>query len=140
MIRQTHVDEFLRIWKDASDTTLELFEHITDESLTTKAHEHGRTIGRTAWHLAQTIPEMPGKTGLVIEGPGEEDPVPSTAQEICAAYATAAASLYEQVEANWTPMRRSRSKMRCTASPGSAVTPSWRPSITTSTTAVSSPF
>jgi uncharacterized damage-inducible protein DinB len=61
-----------------------------------------RTLGRIAWHLAQTIVEMMAKTGVHVSGLGEHDPVPGTAHEIATAYRTAAASLAERLRTEWT--------------------------------------
>jgi len=62
----------------------------------------GRTIGRLAWHIVQTVPEMMAKAGLAVAGPAEHEPVPATAQTICDAYRTASTSLIEQLNAQWT--------------------------------------
>jgi uncharacterized damage-inducible protein DinB len=74
---------------------------LTDESLTQKVAQDHRTLGRIAWHIVQTIPEMAGRTGLKISGPGDKDPVPTTADAIKRAYDTVAKSLHEQVAATW---------------------------------------
>jgi uncharacterized damage-inducible protein DinB len=75
---------------------------LTDASLAQPVHEGGRTLGRLAWHIAQSIPEMMGKTGLQITGLGEHDPVPASAAAIAQAYRDASASLVEQLRATWT--------------------------------------
>jgi uncharacterized damage-inducible protein DinB len=74
---------------------------LTDSSLGQSVARDHRTIGRMAWHITQTIPEMLARTGLKIDGPGEKDPVPSSAKTIKDAYDKAAASLLEQVTGNW---------------------------------------
>lgn len=98
----TSIERFLGDWKYESDSTIKLLNNLTDESLDQKVTSEGRSLGFIAWHLAATIPEMPGKTGLKIEGPGENDPVPKTVKEIVAAYEKAAKSLAEQVKKDWT--------------------------------------
>jgi uncharacterized damage-inducible protein DinB len=62
----------------------------------------GRTLGRLAWHITTTIPEMMNRTGLEILKPHHEDPVPATAKEIFQAYNQAAIALYDKVKENWT--------------------------------------
>ena len=96
------VEDFLSAWSDDSGMTKKYLEILTDESLGQSVAEGHRTLGRVAWHLAQTIPEMMGKTGLKPEGPGEKDPVPASAAEIAAGYAAAADSLAAQVKERWT--------------------------------------
>jgi len=99
MIRK--IEDFTSGWKLESEKTEKLLQALTDESLAAAVSEGHRTIGRIAWHIAQTIPEMGGRTGLKLDGPGEKDPVPTCAAEIVKAYHSAAQSLLEQVSANW---------------------------------------
>jgi uncharacterized damage-inducible protein DinB len=98
----TTCDEFLAIWQSERDATQQLFDALTDASLAQSIAADHRTIGRLAWHIAQTIPEMMGHTGLTLDGPGEHDPVPTSAQTIADGYRTAAASLDAQLSAQWT--------------------------------------
>ena len=63
--------------------------------------EDFRTLGRVAWHIVTTITEMMPRTGLKVEGPDPEAPVPATAEQISAAYETASNSLLEQIKSNW---------------------------------------
>lgn len=98
----TSIQSFLNDWKYESESTAKLMKNLTDESLNQKVTSDGRSLGFLAWHMAQTIPEMPGKTGLKIEGPGEHDPVPSSAKEIVDAYEKASKSIAEQVKQDWT--------------------------------------
>jgi uncharacterized damage-inducible protein DinB len=98
----TSLEAFLAAWSHESATTQKLMDALTDASLAQPVHEGGRTLGRLAWHIAQTIPEMMSKTGLHVTGLGEHDPVPTRASAIAAAYHDAAASLDEQLRAHWT--------------------------------------
>ncbi len=95
MFRQ--VDDFVKAWQTEYDGTLKIFRALTDASLGQRVDPEGRTLGRLAWHLTQTIPEMMNRTGLEVEGPGEHDPVPSSAAEIVSAYERAGKALLEQV-------------------------------------------
>lgn len=98
----TTIPAFLASWSYESDATQKLLETLTDDSLGTSAVPEGRTIGRLAWHITQTIPEMMGQTGLQVAGPTEHDPVPANAADIAAAYRTAATALATQLGAHWT--------------------------------------
>ena len=95
------VDDFLGWWANESDGTRKIFGALTDASLKQQVATDHRTLGRLAWHICQTVPEMGGRTGLKIQGPGEKDPVPTSAAAIQKAYDTAAKGLLEQVKANW---------------------------------------
>jgi uncharacterized damage-inducible protein DinB len=89
-------------WQYESESTQKLLDRLTDPSLSQELYPGGRTVGRLAWHIAQSIPEMLLRTGLKVAGAGEHDPVPAHAADIAAAYRTAAASLDEQLRAHWT--------------------------------------
>ena len=96
------ISEFLGQWQYESAGTQKLFDALTDASLAQAVTPEGRTIGRLAWHIAQTIPEMMARTGLRVTGAGEHDPVPSTAAAIAGGYRDAAASLVQQISSQWT--------------------------------------
>lgn len=97
----TSIEQFLISWKYESGSTRKVFAELTDESLNRELVGKQRTLGRLAWHITQTIPEMLGKTGLKPDGPAENEPVPATADEIRKAYDAAASSVLEQVSKNW---------------------------------------
>ena len=96
------LDDFLEQWRQLTEGTQKILDALTDESLAQPVADDHRTLGRIAWHLAQTIPEMLGKTGLQAEGPAEDAAVPRSASEIAAAYRAASASLTEQLKQHWT--------------------------------------
>ncbi|MBL0170612.1 MAG: DinB family protein [Gemmatimonadaceae bacterium] len=94
--------EFARDWHFESQGTQKVLDRLTDASLAQEVYPGGRSIGRLAWHIAQTIPEMMSRTGLRISGVGEHEPVPSSAAAIAKGYHAASASLLEQIAAHWT--------------------------------------
>lgn len=82
----TSLDQFVSVWEQERTNTMKLLERLTDESLTQPHHEHMRTIGRVAWHIVTTYPEMCSRFGISISGPNEKDPIPSEAVKIVDAY------------------------------------------------------
>jgi uncharacterized damage-inducible protein DinB len=98
----TKIDHFKERWKDVSESTGKIFGALTDASLGQKVTDDHRTIGRIAWHIIQTIPEMANKTGLSVGGPKETDPVPESAAEIKKAYDDVASSLISEITSKWT--------------------------------------
>lgn len=76
------ITEFLAEWEKEADLTLRILNTLTDESLDQKVTEEDRTLGRIAWHLVITIPEMMSKTGLIFDEFREDIPVPKSAKEI----------------------------------------------------------
>lgn len=94
--------DFEYLWSQELESTQKILKHIPDRSLSQMVGPEYRTLGRLAWHLVTTIPEMASKTGLHCAGPAEEAPMPLTAREIFRAYNEAAISLLEQVTTKWT--------------------------------------
>lgn len=96
------IEDFQRDWTYEAEQTAKLFRNLTDESLGQKVTEDGRSLGFLAWHLAQTLGEMPGHVGLTVDAPSLESGVPTSANEIVTAFETAANSVKEVVGKNWT--------------------------------------
>ena len=97
----TTIEQFKNAWKFESDCTRKMMNALTDKSLSQKVGSDYRTLGRLAWHVVQTIPEMAGRTGLKIDGPEMHEPLPSIAEKIKSSYDRAALSLLEQVTSSW---------------------------------------
>jgi uncharacterized damage-inducible protein DinB len=95
------IEDFLLSWEYESASTSKIMSAMTDDSLKQPVAPGHRNLGRIAWHLALTISEMMGKTGLPVEGPGEEAPVPGTAAAIKQAYDDASASLAREMKSRW---------------------------------------
>lgn len=96
------VEDFLASWKRESESTRRVFSALTDESLGQKVTPEGRSVGQLAWHLTLTLGEMMGQTGLKIDGPAEDVPVPARASEIHDSYARGSNSIGLQVKQNWS--------------------------------------
>ncbi len=91
------VDDFIAAWGIEYEATLKVLRALTDASLGQRVDPAGRTLGRLAWHITQTIPEMMNRTGLAVEGPDEHAPVPASSAAIVSAYERAGRALLEQV-------------------------------------------
>ena len=95
------IQDFLRSWDYEAEATSKVLDQLTDESLRQRVTPEGRSLGRLAWHIIQTLPEMGGRTGLTIEGPGETDPVPTEAEVLARHFQKTAESLREQIQTGW---------------------------------------
>lgn len=95
------VTDFLAVWEYETEATLKILGALTDASLAQRFHPDVRTLGRLAWHITQSIPEMGLRTGLRVAGPGEHEPIPTSAAELAARYREAADSLARQVQDGW---------------------------------------
>ncbi len=96
------IDDFYHMWSREIESTQKILKHLTDRSLAQSVGPEYRTLGRLAWHVVTTLPEMMSRTGLKLEGPDPESPVPASAKEIAKAYNMAAISVLEQVKKGWT--------------------------------------
>ncbi len=96
------IEDFERDWNYEIAQTVKLFSNLTDESLAAKVSDEGRELGFLAWHLAQTMEEMPKLVGLEIDAPGSEETCPTNAKDIVSAFEKAGRSIIEQVKKNWT--------------------------------------
>jgi len=97
----TSIEDFKQNWTYESSGTSKLLKQLTDKSLSQQITNDHRTLGRMAWHIIQTIPEMAGRTGLKVDGPDKKAPIPTVAAEFGKAYDMAASSLLEQVVKCW---------------------------------------
>jgi len=95
------IDDFLNAWAYESSSTLKVLQNLTDESLDQRVTPDGRSLGFIAWHTAITIPELMGKTGLKVNGPAEDAPVPANAADIASGYKEAAESLASELKQHW---------------------------------------
>lgn len=89
------IEDALEAYEELSGGTSRILDALTDESLDTAVARGHRTIGRIAWHIVVTIPEMMNRTGLGLSSVDEEAPPPERAAEIADAYRTAAGELKE---------------------------------------------
>ncbi len=98
----TSLSVFLQTWEQQSGLTQRILDTLTDGSLGQKVTDQDRTLGRIAWHIVTTIPEMMSKTGLVFESVHEDDPVPISAVEIADRYRQANSALVNAIRNKWT--------------------------------------
>jgi uncharacterized damage-inducible protein DinB len=95
------IDDFIRSWEHETQATERVLDVLSDKSLSQEISPGHRNLGRLAWHLVTTVPEMMNRTGLKVTGPGPETPAPNTVREIKSAYSQTCKSLGEQIKANW---------------------------------------
>jgi len=96
------VADFQKAWEQERDGTLKILRGLTDASLARAVTDDDRTLGRMAWHLAQTVSEMMPRTGLSVAEPAPDAPVPREAGAIVAAYEVASKAVAEEIASAWT--------------------------------------
>ncbi len=98
----TTIDQFIQAWTSEAKLTHQVMQKLTDESISQKVTDDHRTLGRIAWHIVTTIPEMMAHTGLKLDLLKADAPVPATALDIERAYVSVAAVLPEKIKQEWT--------------------------------------
>jgi len=95
------VSTFLQAWEKEAESTQRILNALTDDSLNQLVAAQDRTLGRIAWHLVVTVPEMMARTGLMLERLNEDDPLPNTAEEIMRKYQDVSSSLETAIRNQW---------------------------------------
>jgi uncharacterized damage-inducible protein DinB len=95
------VDDFIQSWTYESASTQKQMDQLTDKAMAQAVAGDHRTLGRIAWHIVATIPEMMSHVGLKLTSVDFKAPVPKTAAEIKKAYASVTKQLLDQVKAGW---------------------------------------
>ena len=95
------IADFREMWEYETDATLKTFKALTEASLSQAVKPGGRTLGRLAWHITQTLGEMMAAAQLPIGGPSGEEPQPALA-EIVRVYESGAKALADAVTKQWT--------------------------------------
>jgi uncharacterized damage-inducible protein DinB len=98
----TKLKHFERSWAFESENTLRLLRALTDASLVQAIAPQERTLGRVAWHITTSIPEMMERVGIHLEGPSPTAPLPILASDIAVGYEKAAKSLLDVLPRTWT--------------------------------------
>jgi uncharacterized damage-inducible protein DinB len=95
------IDQFSSVWKGETAATLRLFDALTDESLTKPDRPDVRNLGRAAWHIVTTYPEMGGLMGITFDSVTAKDAIPASADQIRQAYRNVSETVLKTVS-NWT--------------------------------------
>ena len=95
------LEDFINDWTIESESTLKVFNNLTDESLTKKVDDNVRTAGRLAWHITTSIGEMAHRTGLTFKTVDNNSSIPATAKEVVDAYKEASENLLVAIKSNW---------------------------------------
>ncbi|OGF11197.1 MAG: hypothetical protein A2W00_10085 [Candidatus Eisenbacteria bacterium RBG_16_71_46] len=95
------IEDFRQAWAQETEATLKIFRALTPASLTQAVAPGRRTLGRLAWHIVVTLPDMMGHAGLPVTGPAEDAPPPAL-DRVLQDYEAAARSVLEGVAERWT--------------------------------------
>ena len=96
------IKDFLEDWKEESEATLKVFSQIPDSVKSVKDNVNIRSLERMAWHITQTVTEMPKSCGIIENDPLEGMDIPVSFSEITDLYKEHSSKLYEILEQKWT--------------------------------------
>jgi uncharacterized damage-inducible protein DinB len=96
------IEDFITDWKAEELATLKIFESVPEEVKSTRGGEHLRSLERLAWHITQTLTEMPFRAGIVEHDALEDAPIPSTFAEIIQVYKKRSGELMGQLQSKWS--------------------------------------
>jgi len=91
------IDDFLTQWGREKASTLKVFSHLTDDSLD-QAWPDGRSIGRLANHLIDSLYDLPALAGLPLKAMPAHF---TTVKDLMAAYEDGADRVAEVVSEHW---------------------------------------
>jgi len=96
------VDDFIVCCTEETAKTLAVLDAIPDAALGTAVTPDHRDLRRMAWHLVESLIEMPGRLGLDVEGAnlmqaGTMADPPASMKEIRDIYSRASSSLLQSV-------------------------------------------
>jgi uncharacterized damage-inducible protein DinB len=95
------ITDFVADWKAEEQSTLKIFSGISDEKITVKVAGNIRSLGQLAWHITQTLTEMPHKAGIVKEDSLEQEPLPVTFDAIASQYKKYSKKLVDSLKKTW---------------------------------------
>jgi len=95
------IKDFIGDWKEESDSTIKVFSQIPDTDKSVKARENIRSLERLAWHITQTLTEMPKSAGITSNDPLENKDVPETFSNIVEIYKQQSARLIKILQNSW---------------------------------------
>lgn len=92
------IADFFKLWEFESAATQKLLNQLTDESLRQDVTPQNWTLGRIAWHTVTAIGIIASRTGLSIDVPTNDYPVPSSSEFISNSYQQASDALVQAVK------------------------------------------
>jgi uncharacterized damage-inducible protein DinB len=100
-IMYSKIKDFITDWNEESANTLRVFSGIPNEVKSVKDHENIRSLERLAWHITQTVSEMPKSCGITDVDPLANKDVPTEFEEIVDLYSKHSKNLIEIVKEKW---------------------------------------
>ncbi len=98
----SRIKDFVADWKAEEEFTIKIFSKISDDKISHKVAENIRSLGQLAWHITQTLTEMPCKAGIIEKDYLENVTIPITMSEIINTYKKHSQELIKFLKDKWT--------------------------------------
>jgi uncharacterized damage-inducible protein DinB len=98
----TSISEFIEDWNQEAASTQKVLDALTDGSLQQAVSPDDRTLGRIAWHVVTSTPEMLNEFGITVENVENSSTVPSSAKEIADTFRKVSEDNMDAVKKQWT--------------------------------------
>jgi uncharacterized damage-inducible protein DinB len=98
----TSISEFIGDWNQEAASTQKVLDALTDGSLQQAVSPDDRTLGRIAWHVVTSTPEMLNEFGITVENVENSSTVPSSAKEIADTFRKVSEDNMDAVKKQWT--------------------------------------
>lgn len=95
------LNQAIELIESEGRATQRIMDALTDRSLNQAETAEDRTLGRMAWHVTTTVPEIAGHTGLKIDCELDKNVVPKAAKEIAESYRQALAAFLKAMREQW---------------------------------------
>lgn len=96
------IGEFIDEWNGEGVSTQKVFDTLTDTSLQQQVSPNDRTLGRIAWHIVTSTPEMLSAFGITVEALHGSATVPTSAKDIAENFRKVSADVIDTVGQQWT--------------------------------------
>ena len=95
------IEDFIDDWKEEAESTIKVFEKVDDAEIKNKVNDNVRTLGKIAWHITQTLTEMPASAKIISEDALENRDVPESIKIIIDKYEQHSGELVNSLKENW---------------------------------------
>lgn len=98
----TSINEFIGEWNQEMESTQKVLDALTDSSLQQVVSQEDRTLGRIAWHIVTSTPEMLNEFGIQVAAVENATTVPTSAKVIADRFRKVTADTSNAVKEQWT--------------------------------------
>lgn len=96
-----NIEDFIIDWKEEASNTIRVFGSINDDLMNKKVNKNVRSLGRIAWHITQTLTEMPARAKIIPEDILENKHIPENFKTLIKIYSKHSEELVSLIKKNW---------------------------------------